>query len=92
MYDSRRQASIALVATYICLALAAMQFGYVIYNALVNGRSAIALFRSRTRFDFLFQEQPGYALLVLGVNIALALLMVVIARGCYSEYKVWRDG
>jgi hypothetical protein len=92
MYDPRRQASIALVATYFCFALAGVQLGYVLYNAFANGRSAISLFWSHTRFDYPFHEQPGYALLVLCVNIALAFLLIAVARGCYSEYKVWRDG
>lgn len=92
MYDPKRQASVALAASYLCFAFAVVQFGYVLYNALANGRSAIAPFRARTGFDYLFQDQPGYALLVLCINIALALVLAAMARGCYSEYKVWREG
>jgi putative copper export protein len=90
MYDPKRQAKIALAASYICFALAFVQLGYVAYNAIANGRSAIMLFRSRTRFDYLFQDQPGQALLVLAVNIVFALLLVAVARECYAEKKIWQ--
>ncbi len=88
MDEFKRQARIAKFFSYVVALLAVLQAGYIPYNALVHGASAIG-FRSGVT-TFLFRDAPFAATIVLMVNTGLVLLLFRIARACYREHEIWQ--
>lgn len=89
MNELKRQARIARFCSHAVAVLAVLQCGYVGYNALVHGASAIG-FRSGV-ISFLFNEAPFAATIVLMVNIGLVLLLFCISRACHREHMIWME-
>lgn len=87
MAEFKRQARIAKAFSYVLAVLAVIHLGYVGYNAVANGTSAIG-FRSGV-VRFMFRDDPLPSMLVLLVNTALALLLLGAARACYREHEIW---
>ena len=87
--NSRRDAHLALAASGGLALVAIFYLSYVLYQALVHGRSAIG--KRSGHWEYLFSQDLPLAVLVLLVNLALVAAVLYTARMCYDEYLFHLD-